>query len=446
MPADLFARIARLEEYVASARLQGPFASVSGGRPSASAMTHIAEVASDGRIHPDTGRTLEAGGAGGTSRSPEMGRPVETGRNMETGRGAAAESSRPAETRRTAEPGRTAESARTAAPAGRTTFESGRTAPGAGAGTARPSESSRTTTERSHTMETRDPNGSPPRRADPQPRRPGDYDPTIHRTEERRNGTSLGWLWALPLAALAGLGLYFLLPTERDTTPVTATREAVQPTRDTAAITDPDLQRQTLAAIQSLTTTLQGVTDRTTATSAMSKIQDGAKEMDRLAVLSTQLPAETRRTLANATKDQLGRLNTMLDNAAALPGVGPMLQPTVTALRGRMDAIAMVPGKPLFFANAPADWMLLSSFYNRDVQNRAGERVGTASGFFIGPDGKIVASLVSVDRQLGIGEKQIAMPFSGDQLVRKDGNWHLVVDTTKDDMQRAKSFFEPASK
>jgi hypothetical protein len=30
--------------------------------------------------------------------------------------------------------------------------------------------------------------------------------------------------------------------------------------------------------------------------------------------------------------------------------------------------------------------------------------------------------------------------------VRKDGNWHLVVDTTKDDMQRAKSFFEPASK
>ena len=294
-------------------------------------------------------------------------------------------------------------------------------------------------------METRDPNGSPPRRADPQPRRPDDYDPTVHRTEERRNGTSLGWLWALPLAALAGLGLYFLSPTERDTTPVTATREVVQPTRDTAAVTGPDLQRQTLAAIQSLTTTLQGVTDRTTATTAMSKVQDAAKEMDRLAVLGTQLPAEARKTLANATKGQLSRLNTMLESAAALPGVGPILQPTVTALRGRMDAIAMVPGKPLFLANAPADWMPLSSFYNRDVQNRAGERVGTASGFFIGPDGKIVASLVSVDRQLGIGDKQIAMPFRGGQLVRKDGAWHLVVDTTKDDMQRAKAF-EPASK
>jgi hypothetical protein len=438
MPADLFARIARLEEYVASARLQGAFASIPGSRPSAATMTHIAEMGPESRIPPETGRTMETGGAAGMSRPSETGRPAETSRVTETGRSAAAETSRPAETWRTTEAGRTTEPARTAAPVGRT-MESGRTAPGTGAGTARPLEIGRTPMERSHAMDTRDPNGS--RRVGPQPRSPGDYDPTIHRrTEERRNGTSLGWLWALPLAALAGLGLYFLLPTERDTTPVTATREAVQPTRDTAAVTGPDLQRQTLAAIQSLTTTLQGVTDRTTATSAMPKIQDAAKEMDRLAVLSTQLPAGARKTLANATKDQLGRLNTMLDTAAALPGVGPMLQPTVTALRGRMDAIAMVPGKPLFFASAPADWVLLSSFYNRDVENRAGERVGTASGFFIGPDGKLVASLVSVDRQLGIGEKQIAMPFSGGQLVRKDGGWQLVVDTTKDDMQRAKAF------
>jgi hypothetical protein len=438
MPADLFVRIARIEEYVASARLQGPFASAAGSRPAASTMTHIAEMGPDARIASEAGRTMGAGGAAGTNRPSEVGRPVES-RGTETGRSSAAETSRPPETRRPAETARTTESARPAAPVGRI-MESGRTAPGIGAGTARPSEIGRTTMERSHTMETRDPNGSPSRRAGPQPRRPDDYDPTIHgRTEERRNGTSLGWLWALPLAALAGLGLYFLSSTERDTTPV-ATREVVQPTRDTAAVTGPDLQRQTLAVIRSLTTTLQGVTDRATATSAMSKIQDAAKEMDRLAVLSTQLPAEARRTLAGATKDQLGRLNTMLDSAAALPGVGPILQPTVTALRGRMDAIAMVPGKPLFFANAPADWMLLSSFHNRDVQNRAGERVGTASGFFIGPDGKIVASLVSVDRQLGIGDKQIAMPFSGGQLVRKDSSWQLVIDTTKDDMQRAKAF------
>jgi hypothetical protein len=51
-----------------------------------------------------------------------------------------------------------------------------------------------------------------------------------------------------------------------------------------------------------------------------------------------------------------------------------------------------------------------------------------------------MASLVSVDRQLGIGEKQIAMPFAGARLERKGDGWHLVINTTKDDLQRAKTF------
>ena len=72
-------------------------------------------------------------------------------------------------------------------------------------------------------------------------------------------------------------------------------------------------------------------------------------------------------------------------------------------------------------------------FYNRNVLNRAGDRVGTATGFFVAPDGKIVASLLSVDRQLGIGEKQVAMPFASGQLTRKGDGWNLVIDTSKDE-------------
>jgi hypothetical protein len=379
---DLIARITRLEEYVATARLQGPFASTPAALPyTAATMPHIADLGPDVRT---------------PMQSAEAGRAAGTGRTLET-RPAASETS--------------------GAPA-----------------------SVRATVERGRTMESRTPNGSPERRAVPQPRRPGDVDLTIHRTTEaRHNGTSsLGWLWALPLAALAGLGLYFLQgsPTDRlgDSTPITAGTDLL-PT-----VSAPDLQRQALAAIQSLTNTLQGVTDRTSATTAMPKIQDAAKEMERLAMLGSQLPADARTALADATRNQLGKLNTVLDNTASLPGVGPLLQPAVAGLRGRMDAIAMVPGRPLFLASAPAGWVPLSSFYNRDVQNPAGERLGTASGFYIGSDGKLVASLVSVDRQLGIGDRQIGLPFAGGQLVRRGDGWHLVIDTTKDDLQHATAF------
>lgn len=286
-------------------------------------------------------------------------------------------------------------------------------------------------------METRDPNGSPRRRADQD--HPHEVDYTLHRTTEtRHNGTSYGWLWALPLAALAGLGLYALSGEQRDRT-VTATRDIVQPVRDTVAVA-PNLKGSTLAAIQSLTTAMQGVKDAASATAAMPRIQNAAKDMERLAMQASQLPANARTALADATREQMGRLNTLIDTASGMPDVGPQLQQMASTIRGRMDAIAMAPGKPLFMTAAPGDWIWLSSVQNREVLNRAGERMGTASGFFIGPDRKLVAALVNVDRQLGIGEKQIGMSFAGGQLERKADGWHLVIDTTKDDLQRAKAF------
>jgi hypothetical protein len=411
------ARIARLEEYVATARLQGGLVTIPA---QTSTMTHVAELGGGLRGPVETGRSPERA----TERTTEPGRPLEIARS-------AGEGERPSGASRTVETGRTFETARPVE------TSASRTAAMAGA---RPSESNRPSIERSRTVETRrTPDGSP-RRDDPQYRRSDDTDPTVYRaTEDRRsNGASYGWLWALPLAALAGLGLYFLRPTEH--APVTASREpVVQTVHDTAA-TVPDLKAPVLAAIQTLSNAVHGITDRNTATAALPKIQDAAKDVDRLAMQSVQLPDEARTALANAARDPLAKLNTAFDTAGNLPGVGPLLQPAIANLRGRMDAIAMVPGKPLFFASAPSEWVTLSSVYNRDVVNRAGERMGTASGFFIAPDGKVVASLVSVDRQLGIGDKQIAMPFSSGQLVRRDDGWHLVVDTTKDDMQRAKAF------
>lgn len=283
-------------------------------------------------------------------------------------------------------------------------------------------------------METRDSNGSPRRRADQQ--HPHEVDYTVHRAAETRaNGTSYGWLWALPLAALAGLGLYYLRGEQPGDRTVTAGRDMVQ-----TVATVPDLKGSALSAIQSLTTAMQGVKDAASATAAMPKIQDAAREMERLAMQASQLPASARTALADAIREPMAKLNTAIDSVAAIPGIGPQLQQVASTLRGRMDAIAMVPGKPLFLTGAPGEWVLISSVQDRAVLSRAGERLGTASGFYVGPDGKLAASLVSVDRQLGIGDRQVSLSFAGGQLERRSDGWHLVIDTTKDDLQRAKAF------
>jgi hypothetical protein len=287
-------------------------------------------------------------------------------------------------------------------------------------------------------MEIRPPNGSARRRTDQEPLHEVDY--TVHRrdTEARRNGGSYGWLWALPLAALAGLGLYYL--SERpDDRAVTAIGDVIPSARDTT-VAIADLKGPTLSAIGALTASMQGIKDSATATAEMPRIQDRAKDMERLAVQAAQLPASARTALADATRERIAKLNTLIDTASGIPGAGPQLQQMAATIRGRMDAIAMVPGRPLFMTSAPGEWIWLSSVENREVLNRDGERMGTASGFFIGPDGKLVAALVSVDRQLGIGEKQIGVSFAGGKLERKADGWHLVIDTTKDDLQRAKPF------
>ncbi len=287
-------------------------------------------------------------------------------------------------------------------------------------------------------MEIRPSNGSARRRADQEPLHEVDY--TVHSrdTETRRNGGSYGWLWALPLAALAGLGLYYL--SERpDDRAVTAIGDVIPSARDTT-VAIADLKGPTLNAIGALTASMQGIKDSATATAEMSRIQDRAKDMERLAVQAAQLPASARTALADATREQIAKLNTHIDTASGIPGAGPQLQQMASTIRGRMDAIAMVPGRPLFMTSAPGEWIWLSSVQNREVLNRDGERMGTASGFFIGPDGKLVAALLSVDRQLGIGEKQIGVSFAGGKLERKADGWHLVIDTTKDDLQRAKPF------
>jgi hypothetical protein len=354
---------------------------------------------------------MEAGRTAATARPVEAVRPAEAGRTSVTGR--PADTPRPAKTT-----GRPPETARIVE-------------------IVRPLEAGRATIERSRTMDTRDTNGSPRRRADQEHLHEVDY--TVHGdTETRHNGTTYGWLWALPLAALAGLGVYALSGDRADRT-ATASRDVVPSVRDTVA-TPLDLKGQTLNAVESLTTAMQGVKDATSAAAAIPSIQAAGAEMERLAMQASQLPANARAALAEATREPMARLNTVIDSASVMPGVGPQLQQATATLRGRMDAIAMAPGKPLFLSGAPGEWVPISSVQSRDVLNRAGERLGTADGFFIGPNGKVVASVVSLDRQLGFGDRQIGLSFASSQLERKADGWHLVIDTSRDDLQHAKAF------
>ena len=275
----------------------------------------------------------------------------------------------------------------------------------------------------------------------------------VRTTETKRkgaNGSTHKWAyWALPLAALVGLGTYFL--GDRSGTQVVETPMTIAGTDRVRApasldVGNDDVGHQTMTVIESLSDLLKNVKDRASATSALPGLQSAAKELDRLTELGSQLPQESRAMLANVTRESRAKLHAMLDQAAALSGVGALLQPTVDQVRGKVTAITtgLEAGKPHFLAEAPANWVLLSAFFNGDVHNHGGQRLGNVNEFLFGPDGNLAASIV-LDRQLGFGEKEVAISLDAAQMVRKGDRWYFVIDAKKEDLQAAPAF-EPRSR
>jgi len=65
-----------------------------------------------------------------------------------------------------------------------------------------------------------------------------------------------------------------------------------------------------------------------------------------------------------------------------------------------------------YLATVPGDAVSVDAYRGRDVFNRAGERIGSVADLIIDVDGKISAAILSVGSFLGLGEKEVAVPFS----------------------------------
>jgi hypothetical protein len=274
----------------------------------------------------------------------------------------------------------------------------------------------------------------------------------------RPSQSSARWAyWVIPLLALAGL-LWYLLGGERAREPVAkGPAQAVQPTAQ-SPVADGDLHRQITAALDTLNSTLQGVKDAPSAGQGLARLQQLANELDRLRTAAERLPAETRERIAEAIKAAASRSRTTLDTLTAMPGMGDDVGPVISALRGKVDALARTPGslaqlrtgptaeKIIYLARTPSGGVLVSTYFDRGMHTRTGEKLGSISDLIVAPDGTIAAALVGVGGFLGIGEKEVAVPFSSIEVQRNGNDVRFVIDTTKEALKAAPSFEETAAR
>ena len=88
----------------------------------------------------------------------------------------------------------------------------------------------------------------------------------------------------------------------------------------------------------------------------------------------------------------------------------------------------------------PPDSTTVTNYYKQPVYDQSDSKIGDVSDLLVQKDGKITAAMVGVGGFLGIGEKDVAVPFDAIQAKIKDNKIYLVMSATKDTLKSAPGF------
>lgn len=91
-------------------------------------------------------------------------------------------------------------------------------------------------------------------------------------------------------------------------------------------------------------------------------------------------------------------------------------------------------------SSLPSDSWTITNYYKQNVYDKAQNTVGKIDDVLMDKSGKITALMVGVGGFLGVGEKDVALPFSAVHSEKKDNKWYLTVDETKDSLKNAKGY------
>ena len=93
-----------------------------------------------------------------------------------------------------------------------------------------------------------------------------------------------------------------------------------------------------------------------------------------------------------------------------------------------------------FVTSVPADALSISTYYNEDVYDNQDNKIGDVNDILLDKDGRVSTVIIGVGGFLGVGEKDVAVPFSALKVAEKEGDRYLVINTTKEALEKAPGY------
>jgi sporulation protein YlmC with PRC-barrel domain len=88
----------------------------------------------------------------------------------------------------------------------------------------------------------------------------------------------------------------------------------------------------------------------------------------------------------------------------------------------------------------PSDALTISNYYQQNVYDNQNNKIGDVKDVLLDKEGRVSAVIVGVGGMLGVGEKDVAVPFNALKLAEKDGDRYLVMNTTKEALEKAPGY------
>lgn len=92
-------------------------------------------------------------------------------------------------------------------------------------------------------------------------------------------------------------------------------------------------------------------------------------------------------------------------------------------------------------SSIPANSVTITHWYKKSVYDPNDNKIGEITDVLVDREGNATALIVGVGGFLGIGEKEVVVPFKAVQVTTKNDNkWYLVMNSTKEALKSAKGF------
>jgi sporulation protein YlmC with PRC-barrel domain len=88
----------------------------------------------------------------------------------------------------------------------------------------------------------------------------------------------------------------------------------------------------------------------------------------------------------------------------------------------------------------PAEAISISTYYNKDVYDTQDNKIGDVNDILLDKDGRLSTAIIGVGGFLGVGEKDVAVPFKSLKVSEKGGDRYLVINATKEALEKAPGY------